>query len=173
MSNPGEFRRAASSIRLRPVGAAPRTSRSYGRSFPAESWRPLSPSSMPLGRGRTRRWGQGTGSRRGLLTGLSQDRAVEVTLTAQNGRTLHLTSVERGGDGRIDSFEATRGHLGQRQAHTVTSARDSCSASPDWGDAASSSHEIAPGLSSATKLPRTVVRSTSRTSAANGSASGG
>ena len=32
---------------------------------------------------------------------------VELTLTAENGRLLHIANVERGRDGRVDRYEAT------------------------------------------------------------------
>jgi hypothetical protein len=50
---------------------------------------------------------------------VSEDRGVEVTLTAENGRTLRLDSVERGGDGRIDSFQVTLTFPGGAATATV------------------------------------------------------
>ena len=44
---------------------------------------------------------------------------MDVTLTAENGRTLRLSNVERCGDGRIDTFEATLTFPGGSATTTV------------------------------------------------------
>lgn len=61
----------------------------------------------------TRRWGAR------CLTRVEQSDGVELTLTAENGRTLHLRGVRRSADGSVESYEATLAISGGSVTATV------------------------------------------------------